>query len=187
MVLGLSEIAIKATPFIGQFYQFNGQPVTNVCTMTAFPSGNAWTVYGTNLVFGNVTITNTPNASGLFTNWAYPNLYRLQFAGITGSLYVQLPDTTNWMNLALCVTNAPTVGGTPLNSYGTITNWLGFPPATNTYSGITAALGFLPATNTAPVTNTLIYVSGVSAITNASGVVTNLNLTYTTNTLIYVP
>jgi len=179
---GLWTLDSQATAFYGQFYNANGTAITNAGTLTAYPQQNTWTVYGTNVIFGGGTINLTPNAGGYFTNWCYPNGYRLTFAGITGSLYVQIPDTTNFISLAQCVTNAPTYGGTPLNSYGLVTNWLGFAPAPATLPGITNSLGF-------PLllaTNTTVSVSGVSWQTNSAGAVTNLTLTLTTNTIIYL-
>jgi len=174
------SLALATTPFSYQFYNADGSAQTNVITMTAWPPAtNTWTVYGTNIVYGGVTLTLTPNASGFGTNHAYPNTYRLFITNLNSGFFISLPDTTNQVALGSCLTAAPQVAG-PVGFYGMVTNWLGFAPSTNNNAGIVAALGYTPATNTyAALTNIL----GYGPATNTSaGLIAGLGYTPATNT-----
>ena len=152
------------------------------------PAANTFTVFGTNIVFGGIWITNQPTAAGFFSNSISPNSYQVQIPALSVSFYVTIPNTTNYNSLGLYITNAPQVGppflGYAVNNFAGITNALAYFPATNTYSVIVAALGYPPLA-AAFATNTTIFISGVTGITNGSGYVTNLSLTYFTHVLIY--
>ena len=176
----LQPSAFATTPFSYQFYNADGSAQTNVITMTAWPPAtNTWTVYGTNIVYGGVTLTLTPNASGFGTNHAYPNTYRLFITNLNSGFFISLPDTTNQVALGTCLTAAPQVAG-PVGFYGMVTNWLGFAPSTNNNAGIVAALGFAPATNSlANLTNlltseALIAELGFQPATNSAASISNL-------------
>lgn len=181
----LATLTGMATPFYFSSFNADGSPQTNVVTMQAWPPNqNGVTIYGTNIIYGAAIYSNTPNASGFFSNSLYPNLYKLTIPAITNSFFVLLLDTTNYLSLAVYATNVAVSGGTPLTSYGFVTNALGYAPVVPTYSGVTNALGFAPATNNI-LTNRIVYVSAVTGVTNASGYVTNLTVTLTTNTIYY--
>ena len=176
----LIPAALATTPFSYQFYNSDGTAQTNVMTMEAWPrSTNAWTVYGTNIIWGSQIITLTPNASGYGTNHAYPNSYRIYVTNLNSLFYVVIPDTTNQISLGSCLVSAPQVAG-PIGFFGMVTNWLGYWPSTNTYAGIAGALGFNPATNT---TAGLISTLGYTPATNtAAGLISTLGYTPATNT-----
>lgn len=165
-----AALNLTATPFYYIALNADGSPQTNIVTMQSWPpNGSGFTTYGTNIIFGNITYTNLPNASGFFSNWLYPGYYRVSIPALNSGFYVNLLDSTNYASLAIYATNmAPTQTGG--SGFGIITNYLGYTPATN-----------------APATNTIAYVSAVSGITNASGNVTNLLVTMATNTIIYIP
>jgi len=185
------QCAPAATPFSYQFYNADGSPQTNALTMTAWPpSTNAWTIYGTNIIWGSQTITLTPNTNGYGTNFAYPNSYRVLVSNLNSGFFILLPDTSNQIALGTCLVSAPQVAG-PLGFYGLITNWLGFTPATNGLAALTNTLtdtaltgihGYRPATNTlAAITNmltdaVLVGIHGYRPATNGLAALTN-NLT----------
>jgi hypothetical protein len=178
--------AVATTPFSYQFYNSDGSAQTNAMTMTAWPpSTNAWTVYGTNIIWGSQTITLATDTNGYGTNHAYPNTYRIFVTNLNSGFFVSLPDTTNQIALGSCLTAAPQVAG-PVGFFGMVTNWLGFAPSTNSNAGIVAALGYTPATNTytaltnilgyGPATNTsagLIAALGFQPATNGLAALTN--------------
>jgi hypothetical protein len=173
-------VSLATTPFSYQFYNSDGTAQTNPITMIAWPpSTNAWTVYGTNIIWGSYEITLTPNASGFGTNHAYPNTYLCFVSNLNSGFYAALPDTTNMVSLGTYLTTAPQVAG-PVGFYGMITNLLGFAPSTNSLAGIVAALGYTPPTNTyAGLTNA----AGVVFATNSNaGIVAALGYTPATNT-----
>ncbi|HEV2694228.1 MAG TPA: hypothetical protein VG347_15145 [Verrucomicrobiae bacterium] len=153
------EAATPLTPFFQNFYNADGSAQTNVITMTAYPAVNSWTVVGTNVVFGAANIIMTPDTNGYVTNAVSPNQYRLQFAGLNYSLYVNIPNTTNVMPLGMYVINAPVIAGAPLSGYALITNLLGYAPPLPTPAGITGALGYVPPTNSySALTNVLGFI-----------------------------
>jgi hypothetical protein len=158
------------TPFTYQFYNADGTAQTNRVTMEAWPRAtNAWTVYGTNIIWGSQPITLNPDTNGYGTNYAFPNTYRLYVSNLNSSFFISLPDTSNQIALGSCLIAAPQVAG-PLGFYALVTNWLGFAPATNNLAGIVASLGYTPLTNTyAAVTNVAGFVpatNGLAALTN---------------------
>ncbi len=185
-LFAILALAAYATPFSFQFFNSDGSAQTNAITMQAWPpSTNAFTVYGTNIVFGTYGLTLTPNSSGYGTNFAYPNSYRCYVSNLGSFFYVLLPDSTQQLALGSCLVSAPQVAG-PLTWYGIFTNSLGFAPlasnalavkgaltytpATNSFAGLTNALGFNPQNATyAALTNTLAFVpatNGLAALTN---------------------
>lgn len=172
--------ARATTAFTYQFYNADGTAQTNAITMTAWPpSTNTWTVYGTNIIYGGLNITLTPNSSGFGTNHAYPGAYRLYVSNLNSGFYVTLPDTTNTVSLGTYLTSAPQTAG-PIGFFGMVTNWLGYSPATNTSAGLIATLGYTPLTNTyAAMTNA----AGFRFATNTSaGLIAGLGYTPATNT-----
>jgi hypothetical protein len=168
LVVILVALAVRATPFYQYFYNPDGTPQTNSFSMTAYGSENAWVVVGTNIYYGAQTVTFTPATNGYVSNAIAPNTYTVLFSNLNSGFYVTIPNTTNVTTLASYATSTPTISGTAFDSYGMVTNWLRYAPATNR-----------------PATNTIVYVSAVSGITNASGAVTNLSVTLTTNTIYY--
>jgi hypothetical protein len=182
VTLGLTVHA--GTPFYYSALNSDGTAQTNPVTFQPWPPAvNGITVYGTNVVLGAYIITNTPNASGFFSNNLIANTYKFSIPALSFSTYAVIPDTTNYTHLGLYLTNSPVITGS-VGGFGLVTNYLGYTPPPNTYAGITAALTYVPATNN-PGTNVVIYVSAVSGITNASGYITNLTVTLTTNTINY--
>jgi hypothetical protein len=164
----------SATPFFFQGYLHDGSPQTNLIYMTQYPATTApFTVYGTNIIYGADAIVITPNASGYSSNWSYPGTFRFYITNLNVSFIANIPDTATFQSLALYVTNVTGFSGVGLNSYGVVTNLIGFPPATNTTSGIVAALGFTPATNTYNgITNSLGFApptNNYTGLTNALG------------------
>lgn len=183
LFLLIARAGSALTPFYYRGYNSDGTAQTNNVVLAAYPPAvNGITVLGTNIIFGSYAITNTPNASGYFSNNIFGGTYRLTIPALSFSTFAVIPETTNFTALATCLTNAPVINA--VGGYAIITNMLGYAPAIGTYAGITNSLGFGPATNT-PTTNTIVYVSAVSGITNASGNVTNLLVTLTTNTIYY--
>lgn len=168
-------VNLGATPFYGKIPNSDGSFQTNVVLMQAYPPANTWTVYGTNIVYGGRIITNLPNASGYFSNWCYPNTYRVTVPALSSSFFVNILDTTNFLSLAVYITNAPVVSGTYLDGYGLVTNWLGYAPVRPTPAGVTGALGYTPPTNT------------YSAFTNIAGVFATNNGPITYSQLPFTP
>jgi hypothetical protein len=183
LIVILNWPAPAITPFTGSFKNADGSAMTNPLTMSAWPQTFTWTVNGTNIVYGGIVITNTPNSTGWFSNSFYANGFRLYVPAYNSYLYGCLPDTTNVVNLATCLSNAPaTYAG--LSQYGLITNWLGYAPVPPTWAGVTNALGYTPATNN-PQTFTWTNVVAVAGIINNSGYVTNVAATIQTNSVYY--
>jgi hypothetical protein len=168
LILSNFTVARALTSYYYSAQNNDGTPQTNYFTLQPWPpAAQGITIYGTNIIFGPYIITNTPNASGFYSNGISPNTYKLQVPAINLAAFVSIPDTTNYISLASYMTNSPIVSG-GVGGYAFVTNYLGFAPATNN-----------------PGTNTIVYVSAVSGITNASGYVTNLTVTLTTNTINY--
>ena len=159
----LAQSAFAGTPFYFSGQNADGSPQTNPVTVRAFPPNiNGFTVYGTNIIWGAGYFTNTPNASGFFSNSLLPNMYQFSVPALGQNFYANIPDTTNYYSLATYLTNANVVGtifpGYVANSYSGVTNALTFAPATNSAGGIIFALGFTPPTNNyAGITNALKY------------------------------
>lgn len=175
-ILTVAALTVNAlTPIDYQGYNSDGTPQTNKVVLTAYPPAvNGITVLGTNIIFGAFAITNQPNASGYFSNSIFGGSYKLSIPALGFDALAKIPETTNVVSLAFCLTNAPVIS--PASGYAIVTNWLGYAP----FNPAT----FQAATNN-PGTNTIAYVSAVSGITNASGYVTNLSVTLTTNTIYY--
>lgn len=166
-------LAIAGTPFYLSFKNSDGSAQTNNVLMRAFPpTANGFTVYGTNVIWGAAYLTNTPNASGFFSNSVYPNQYQFYIPAMDASFYAVIPDTNGYLSLALYLTNAP-VTSVPFPGF-----------VTSTYASVTNALRFVPATNN-PVSVTNVYVSSIATITNGSGYITNLSYVLTTNIINY--
>jgi len=171
ILIGAALTAQAVTPFYQQGFNSDGTPQTNPVVLQAYPPAvNGITIIGTNIIFGAYAITNTPNASGFFSNNIYGGTYKYTIPALSFSTFATIPETTNYASLSLYLTNSPVVGAA--GGYAIITNWLGYAPFN--------PAAYQPATNN-PGTNTIAYVSGVSGITNASGYVTNLSVTLTTN------
>ena len=167
-ILTLATVCPAITSYYYSGQNNDGTPQTNYFTLQPWPpTAQGITIYGTNIIFGAAIITNTPNASGFFSNSISPNTYKVQVPALGLAAFANIPDTTNYAALASYMTNSPIVSG-GVGGYAFVTNYLGFAPATNN-----------------PGTNTIVYVSGVAGITNASGYVTNLTVTLTTNTIKY--
>jgi hypothetical protein len=183
-LFALSAVKSSAvTAFYQRGYNSDGTPQTNKIVLTAYPPAvNGVTVLGTNIIFGAYAITNQPDATGFFSNSIFGGTYKYTVPALGFSTFATIPETTNYISLALCLTNAPVIS--PASGYAIITNWLGYSPPAGTYSGITTALGFSPATNN-PGTNTIVFVGSITGSTNASGYYTNFTYTLTTNTINY--
>jgi len=166
----------NGTPFYCQLFNADGSPQTNIVTMQVWPpDDNAFTVDGTNIIFGNTIYSNTPNPSGFFTNRLFANTYVVKIPSSGRSFFVKLLDTPNYLPLAYYVTNVANVSAA-FTMYGLVTNWLGYAPIQPTFSGVTTALGYTPLTNTfAAVTNVMHY----TPLTNTFNAITNI--------LAYVP
>src|ERR1700741_1656204 len=154
--------SLQATPFYYIALNADGSAQTNYVTMQSWPpNGSGFTTYGTNIIFGaNAIYTNVPNASGFFSNWLYPGLYRVSIPAKNAGFFANILDTTNYASLAFYATNTPPTqtGG---SGFTIITNWLGYTPVAPTFPGVTNALGFGPTTNSLYATNPVIYVSSV--------------------------
>lgn len=128
--------AFGITPFTFSANNSDGSPQTNPVLMRAFPPNiNGVTVYGTNIIFGANYLTNTPNASGFWSNSVLPNLYQFYVPNLGQYFYANILDTTNCYSLATYLTNAAYVSAT----------FPGYIPAT--YAGVSNAVGFVLATN----------------------------------------
>jgi hypothetical protein len=183
-LFALSAVKSSAvTAFYQRGYNSDGTPQTNKIVLTAYPPAvNGVTVLGTNIIFGAYAITNQPDATGFFSNSIFGGTYKYTVPALGFSTFATIPETTNYISLALCLTNAPVIS--PASGYAIITNWLGYSPPAGTYSGITTALGFSPATNN-PGTNTIVFVGSITGSTNSLGYYTNVQFTLTTNTINY--
>ena len=167
------------TPYYFQGYLPGGAPQTNLCIITPWPPNQPFYIYGTNVITGLIAQTNTPSATGFFTNMLYPGVYTVQFQNYqTVGFFVQIYDTTNQFSLGIYATNTPIVSQTYGAMFNVVTNWLGYWPATNTQAGIIAALQYAPATNTAagviaalqytPATNTPAGIAAAQQYTSAT-------------------
>jgi len=117
------------TPFYAQFYNADGSPQTNIITMQVWPpDDNAFTVDGTNVIFGDRIYTNTPTATGFWTNRLFANTYVVKIPSAGRSFFVKLLDTQTYLPLATYVTNVANVG-TAFTLFNLLTNGLGFIPA----------------------------------------------------------
>ena len=189
-------VAGAQTPFSHSGRLPWGAPNTNQCVITAWPPGQPFYIYGTNIVFGSYPQTNNPDANGFFTNQLYAGTYSVVYPAFPQfGFFVQIPDTTNQLPLAYYATNTPVTSATYGSMYGVVTNWLGFKPATNgaalsysllpwtpptnTFPGLTYVLGYTPATNSnAGIVAALGYTpatNGFAAFTNALGYVPMTN------------
>jgi hypothetical protein len=186
------------TPFYLQGFLSTNPALTNQCGVSAWPpSDSPFTIYGTNIIYCGNILTITPNNSGYASNWLYPGTYRFYFTNLNAAFVAVIPDTTNFISLAQCVTNAQIFSGIGLNSFGLITNWLGYTPAPNTYAGISNSVGFVLATNGgtvfysqlpyAPPTNSYSGISNVVGFVLATngGAVSYSQLPYTAATNSY--
>ena len=180
IILSLFLVApAPATSFYGKLYNADGTPQTNAVLMQAWPPVYTWIIYGTNMVYGGQIITNQPDATGFFSNSVYPNNYKVSLPALGSGFYVKILDTTNYLSLAFYATDVPAVGAS-LDSYGLVTNWLGYAPVRPTYAAVTTALNFTPATNNGPIANAqLPYVPAPNTFV---GVTTALGYTPPTNT-----
>ena len=135
------------TPYYMSVLHPDGTPDTNAVYITMWPPGQPFYIYGTNTIYGPLTLTNVPNSSGFYSNNIEPASYTVRIADMPQvGFFVTVPDTSTYTNLALYSTNVPyTAANNGL--FGLVTNWLGYWPATNNYSGITGALGYQAATN----------------------------------------
>jgi hypothetical protein len=160
-----------ATPFYLQINRSDSPAVTNQIGVSYYPPNQQapFTVYGTNIIYGGNILTITPNSSGYSSNWLYPGTYEFYFTNLNAAFVAVIPDTVSFQSLALYITNAPAFPGVGLNSYGMVTNLLGFPPATNTPAGIDAAQGFASATNSNPG---ITAAQGFASATNSNAGIT---------------
>jgi hypothetical protein len=173
----------RATPFFYQGYKSDGSFNTNQVGVTFFPTTDQpFTIYGTNIVYGGNILTISPNTSGYSSNWIFPGVYKFIITNLNAAFIANIPDTTNFNALALYVTNVQSFSGVGLNSYGVMTNQLGFPPATNTTSGIETALGYVPATNN---NAGILFALGYTPATNTyAGIMNSLGFAPATNSFI---
>ena len=191
LVLGIFSACADGTPFYFRSLNADGTPNTGLVVMQAWPPSYTWTVYGTNVIYGGLLITNQPDNTGFFTNRVYPGGWRLYFPSLNSYVYANIPDTNAYNSLALYITSAP-VTAIPNGYYAFITNILGGAPVVNNPSSVIAALGYMPLTNTfVAITNVLHYIP----VTNQFWAITNA-LAYTpltnsfvaiTNALSYTP
>lgn len=177
-----------ATPFFVQGYNSDGSPQTNAIKASFWPqsSDSPFVTYGTNIIYAANEVTISPNAAGYASNWLFPGTYRFSIPALGVAYLAVIPDTTNFLSVANYTTNLNGYPGIGLNSFGLVTNWLGFSPATNSSSGIISALGFFPTTNNfygitnalgfAPATNSnagIIFALGFTPATNNFSGITN--------------
>ena len=162
--------AVAQTPFYFSMPINGGLYQTNPVTFQAWPpTANGFVVIGTNIVYGANIVTNTPNATGFFSNSLYPNSYRVFMPDLNAAFFVTIPNTTAYASLSVYITNAPV--STPFAGY-----------AVGTFSGITNSLGYWPATNNSLfVTN--IWVSSITTYSNGVGAATNVTANFSTNIL----
>lgn len=153
----------SATPFYLQLLNATNGPMTGQVTIQGWPQSSWWSMYGTNAIYTGFIITNTPNGSGFFSNWLYPGTYRVQIPTLNTIFYVNIPDTTNYENLMMYGVAVPATE-TALNSYGLVTNLLGFGPATNSFPMLVAAMGYTPMPASAALTN--LAEGGTISVTN---------------------
>jgi len=188
----LAHSQTNGTPFYAQFFNADGSPQTNIITMQVWPpDDNAFTVDGTNIIFGDRIYTNTPNASGFWTNRLFANTYVVKIPSAGRSFFVKLLDTQTYLPLAYYATNIANVNN-PQNMFSVVTGWLGYVPATNTSAMVIASLGYTPLTNTfAAITNAMHYAplpNSFAAITNALSYFPLTNsFASITNALSYTP
>lgn len=170
LVLAL-VLAVRATPFFIQGYQSDGTAQTNAIQVSAWPpSDSPFVTYSTNIIYGGNTLQIVPAASGYASNWVFPGVYRFFIPALSVAWIAVIPDTTNFLSVANYTTNLPNYTGLGLNSYGVVTNSLGFAPATNTTAGIEAALGYVPATNS---NAGVVFALGFTPATNSYNGITN--------------
>lgn len=121
-----------ATPFFYKGYFADGTLNSNLVSVTIYQAtGGApqYSVYGTNIVYGGKVLTLVPDATAYTSNWLFPGRFRCTVSNLNASFIVNVPDTTNFLSLALYMENAATVSsGVGLNSYQLITNLLGKVP-----------------------------------------------------------
>lgn len=142
-------LALATTPFYYSGKNPDGTPQTNQVLLQAWPPAvNGVTIYGTNIIWGSVLIiTNTPDATGYFSNSVYPNTYRVSIPALGSQGFAKIPDTAVAMNLAFYMTNAPVVSGN-LGSAALINSLLGYTALSSNSAAVIAALTYTPMTNT---------------------------------------
>ena len=183
LLAGVNAFAL--TPFYFSSYNSDGTPQTNQVLMRAYPPTlNGFTVYGTNIVWGGGYVTNTPNSSGFFSNAVAPNQYQFTIPALSANFYAVIPDATNYLSLAIYLTNAPVVGNS-VGGFAIVTNLLNYLPATNggaisisqlpftpitnTYAAVTNVIGFVPATNGGTIANSQLATNQLAYYGNAAG------------------
>ena len=184
LILLAAICPVFGTTFTQRFLNPDGTAQTNAFTFTAYPPASPWFIVGTNTYFGGQTATFTPDATGYVSNSVAAGSYTVLFSNLNSGFYVTIPNTTNIVSLSACATGVPTISGTAFDGYGLVTNWLGFPPATNSYTCIIFNLGYTPATNSAPgVISALGY---MPATNSPPGIISALGYTPATNAPVFL-
>lgn len=177
LILALVIKAHALTPFFVQLFQSDGAINQSQIGVSVWPpTDSPFVTYGTNLVYNGNIETIVLNGSGYGTNSLFPGTYRFYITNLNAAFVAVIPDTLVTNSIALYVTNLPGFSGVGLNSYGVITNQLGFAPATNSFKGMTNALGYMPATNS---NSGIVFALGFTPATN--------NYNGITNALGYIP
>jgi hypothetical protein len=146
------------TGFTAQMVNPDGSPQTNQVLFYPWPLPTfQFFVVGTNVVNGNYIVTNTPNASGYFTNQLLPGQYvgKIPAMGNTAWFYAQVPAVAPGaaqLSLSSFVSNAPAIYINASN-YSYLTNLFGGPLVTNSYFGIISAMGMIPQIANPALTN----------------------------------
>jgi hypothetical protein len=168
------------TPFSLVTLNPDGTTNFNMVTFAPYPPGQPFYVYGSNIISGATVVNLLPPASGIISNNLEPITYTVVYSNSPSvGFFVKVLDTTNYLPLTTYVTTLPVVAASYGNSFGFITNQLGYWPATNGIAGMLAALGFQPATNSfGCITNLL---GGAPAIANFASVIAALGYTPPTN------
>lgn len=183
LISHLTPLTCSATPFFVQLFQSDGTPSTSPIGVSTWPpSDSPFVTYGTNIIYGGNIVTIAPNNNGYASNWLYPGVYRFYLTNLNAAFVAVIPDTTNFLSVANYTTNLPGFAGSGLNSYGIVTNWLGFAPATNSFAGSTNALGYMPATNS---NAGIVFAIGFTPATNNyNGITNSLGFAPATNNFI---
>jgi hypothetical protein len=138
----------SATPFFYKGYNKDGTLNSNLVNVTIYQPSAAtpiFSVYGTNIIYGGNVMTLAPDATAYASNWLFPGVYKFTVSNLNASFVAVIPDATNFLSLALYMTNVPVYPGVSLSSFQLITNLLGYTPPTNTLAGLTNAMGLIPA------------------------------------------
>lgn len=183
LLLCVFALNARATFFFVQLFQSDGAINQSQIGVSVWPpTDQPFVTYGTNMVYNGNLETVVLNSSGYGTNWLFPGTYRFYITNLNAAFIAVIPDTLLTNSISLYVTNLPVFPGVSLNSYGTMTNLLGFAPATNTFKGMTNAMGYMPATNS---NSGIVFALGFTPATNNyNGITNSLGFAPATNSFI---